>query len=292
MGALSNSEVANYLNQHFVCSFQKVGNFQIVNGQKQGGNVASYFTLDDGRVLHVVAGPVNANTLLREAHWVVETRKLGIMTSHGEKSKYYTSWRKAHSERLHAEHGVMVNFSNNGRYRSSGYFNNSAMNHPPMELAAPAQVHWMLAKNPLIPIDQIYRDVFEKILREKISTRPVEGEVALQGSGSSVRFRKPLNADLALAETEPLDDTSAIDFEDQMPAMSAAQAEEAASRRLKLAKFLADDSKNIKNPIHDPGDRRDPDRLEDLAFRHFREIAKDYPKTKAAKEALRLLGEE
>jgi hypothetical protein len=55
---------------------------------------------------------------------------------------------------------------------------------------------------------------------------------------------------------------------------------------------LADDSKNIKNPIHDSGDRRDPDRLEDLAVRHFREIVKDYPKTKAAKEALRLLGED
>ena len=112
MGALSNVDVANYLNQHFVCSFQKVGNFRIVNGQKVGGNVASYFTLDDGSVLHVLAGPADANTMLREARWVVETRKLAIMTSHGNHDKYKAAWRKAHAERLQAEHGMMMNFKN------------------------------------------------------------------------------------------------------------------------------------------------------------------------------------
>ena len=100
MRALSNDAVVDYLNQHFVCSFQKVGNFRIVNGQKQGGNVASYFTLDDGSVLHALAGPVDAGTLLREARWVVETRKLAIMTSHGDTAKYKAAWRKAHAERL------------------------------------------------------------------------------------------------------------------------------------------------------------------------------------------------
>ena len=291
MGALSNAEVANYLNQHFVCSFQKVGNFQIVNGQKQGGNVASYFTLDDGRVLHVLAGPVNANMLLREAHWVVETRKLGIMTSRGDKAKYQASWRKAHAERLQAEHGVVGNFRSNGRYGSSGYLGFNAANHPPSGLAPQGQAHWLLAKNPLIPIDQIYRDVFEKILREKISTRPVDGEVASQASGSSVRFRKPPGSDLVLAETGAADIPS-VDGEDQMFEGIAADDEETASRRLKLAKFLASDSKHVKNSTDDHRDGRDPDRLQDLAYRHFREIAKDYPQTKAAREARRLLGEE
>ena len=53
MNALANPEVGKYLNEYFVSSFQKVGTFRIVNGQKQGGNVASYFCAPDGRVLHV-----------------------------------------------------------------------------------------------------------------------------------------------------------------------------------------------------------------------------------------------
>src|SRR5207253_3715095 len=69
---LANAEVGKYLNEFFVPSYQKVATFKIVDGQKQGGNVASYFCAPDGRVLHVVAGPVDAATLLREAKWVVE----------------------------------------------------------------------------------------------------------------------------------------------------------------------------------------------------------------------------
>ena len=65
MNALANEEVGKYFNENFVSSYQKVATFKIVDGQKQGGNVASYFCAPDGRVLHVVAGPVDAATLLR-----------------------------------------------------------------------------------------------------------------------------------------------------------------------------------------------------------------------------------
>ena len=88
MNALANPEVGKYLNESFVCSFQKVATFRIVNGQKQGGNVASYFCAPDGRVLHVVAGPVDAPTLLREARWVVETSRRLIKESQGDGAKF------------------------------------------------------------------------------------------------------------------------------------------------------------------------------------------------------------
>jgi len=39
VNALANPEVGTFINKHFVSSFQKVATFQIVNGQKQGGNV-------------------------------------------------------------------------------------------------------------------------------------------------------------------------------------------------------------------------------------------------------------
>ena len=60
MNALTDAGVGIYFRQHFVASFQKVGTFRIVDGQTQGGNVASYFCTPAGRVLHAVAGPVDA----------------------------------------------------------------------------------------------------------------------------------------------------------------------------------------------------------------------------------------
>ena len=73
MNALANKEVGKYINEFFVSSFQKVATFRIVNKQKQGGNVAAYFCAPDGRVLHLIAGPVDAATFLAESKWVVET---------------------------------------------------------------------------------------------------------------------------------------------------------------------------------------------------------------------------
>src|SRR5947207_2315598 len=89
-----------------MCSYQKVGTFRVVNGQKQGGNVVSYFTLPNGRVLHVVAGPVDAKVLLREARWVVETWKLGLVGASSDSPKFKEMFRKAHAERLQREHGI------------------------------------------------------------------------------------------------------------------------------------------------------------------------------------------
>ena len=65
MNALANKEVGKYINEFFCSSFQKVATFRIVGKQKQGGNVATYFCAPDGRVLHAVAGPVDAKTLLK-----------------------------------------------------------------------------------------------------------------------------------------------------------------------------------------------------------------------------------
>jgi hypothetical protein len=148
----------------------------------------------------------------------------------------------------------------------------------------------LLANNPLARIDKIYRVVFESILRQKTSTLPVDGEVASQpgtpSSGGSVLFRG------SEATEQVSTDTQVIGAGDRTVAVNKTDDEQTASRRLKLAKMLALDAKTVKNPIHDPGDARDPDRLLELASSHFREIAKDYPNTNAAKEARRLLGED
>jgi len=108
VNALANPEVGKYLNEYFVSSFQKVATFKIVGAQKQGGNVASYFCAPDGRVLHVIPGPVNADTLLREAKWVVETTKKAMAESKDDGGKFKAYFRKAHADRLRQEHGLVI----------------------------------------------------------------------------------------------------------------------------------------------------------------------------------------
>jgi hypothetical protein len=164
---LTNEQVGRYLNDHFVSAFQKVGTFRIANGQKQGGNVASYFCLSDGCVLHVVAGPVDAATLLREARWVVETRKLAISQSDRALDQYKAIFRKAHADRLRQEYGMRAPLLDFPSPATQGLEIRSR------KLAKQGRVHLLLAANPLVKIDKIYDVIFEQILGEKISTLPV-----------------------------------------------------------------------------------------------------------------------
>jgi hypothetical protein len=219
VNALANPDVGKYLNEYFVSSFQKVATFKIVGGQKQGGNVASYFCAPDGRVLHVVAGPVDAATMLREAKWVVETTQKAMKEAKNDGAKFKAYFRKAHADRLRAENGLVVEpvlFD-----AAEAQDPNSALTYndpsgrplapvlppPPLEgpdvrlrdkaeaanKAAPAgaalvvdrrggrwalnnqgRVNLILAAHAMVKIEKIYGTVFENILGEKISTRPVE----------------------------------------------------------------------------------------------------------------------
>jgi hypothetical protein len=171
VSALANEKVGEFFAKHVVATYQKVGTFQIVNGQKQGGNVASYFCLADGHVLHAIAGPVDAETLLREAKWVVETRKMALMEGPG---KYQQVLRQAHADRLLNDYGVQVRsanpkvtqkmeaFARQQAKRSGGGGNANAL-----------AVHKLLTQHPLPKLDTVYKYVFESILNQKVSTQPV-----------------------------------------------------------------------------------------------------------------------
>ncbi len=156
---MANAEAGKYLNDNFIATYQKVGTFTINGGQKQGGNVASYFCTPEGRVLHVIAGPINADVLLREARWVVETSKLAALDGGKSDGRLRTIWRKAHNERLQHEHQVDV--AKLSRLHRRLHLNNEG------------KVHLLLATAPLPRLEQVYKLVFEKILNEKVSTAPV-----------------------------------------------------------------------------------------------------------------------
>jgi len=219
VNALANPEVGQYLNEFFCSSFQKVATFRIVGGQKQGGNVASYFCAPDGRVLHCVAGPVNAATMLQEAKWVVETTKKAMAESKGDGGRFKAFFRKAHAERLKNEHGLVVEpVTFDPQIQQDP---NSALTYndptgrplapklPPPPLDGPdvgikaetaqlraaampgardmldrkgrrwvlgnqGRVHILMAGHCMVKIENVYGSIFEGILGEKISTKPVE----------------------------------------------------------------------------------------------------------------------
>ena len=160
MNALADERVGDYLNEHFVSSYQKVGTFRIVNGEKQGGNVASYFLTPDRRVLHVVAGPANADTLLREARWVVEIYKAAQLNTTDDPDALKSFFRKAHAHRLKKEHKLDVSANEEWEPRRA--------------LNTAGKVHLLLTAAPLVKLERVYQVVFENILGETISTDPVD----------------------------------------------------------------------------------------------------------------------
>jgi hypothetical protein len=222
VNALANPEVGKYVNEYFCSSYQKVATFKIVNGQKQGGNVATYFCAPDGRVLHCVAGPVDAATFLREAKWVVEQTKKAIEYSKDDGGKFKSYMRTAHSQKLKNDTGLDVaavtfdppEVQHEGdalTYRDpSGQSLAPKLPPPPIDgpdvrldkdefnrrqlaeaknagacavcdkrgrqfvLGNEGRVHQIMAAHAMIKIEKVYGTVFENILGEKISTKPVE----------------------------------------------------------------------------------------------------------------------
>ena len=221
MNALANPAVGKYVNEYFASSFQKVGTFRIVGKQKQGGNVATYFCAPDGRVLHCIAGPVNAQTLLREAKWVVQTVERAMKEAKDDGAAFKANFRKAHAEKLRTESGLAVQPVTFDPPEDQDP--NSALTYrdptgrplapklPPAPidgpdvtiksatraleakaggLAAPGvmldrrgrgwvlpnqgRVEVLLAAHCMVKIEKVYGTIFEGILGEKISTRPVE----------------------------------------------------------------------------------------------------------------------
>jgi hypothetical protein len=207
--------VGKYLNEFFVSSFQKVATFRIVDGQKQGGNVAAYFCAPDGRVVHVIAGPVDAKTMLNEAQWVVATTRKLMKESDGDGGKFKALLRTAHADRLRREYGLVVEPVT---FDAADPPENSALSYrdptgrpiapklPPPPIDGPdvsfklaqdaaaragampvldkagrrwalgnqGRVHQLLAAHGLAKIDAVYGSVFEGILGERVSTKPVD----------------------------------------------------------------------------------------------------------------------
>jgi hypothetical protein len=193
VNALANPEVGKYLNDHFVSAFQKVSSFKIVQGQKQGGNVASYFCLPDGKVIHAIAGPVNAETFLTEAKWVVDLQNMASLEAPKHDNRYVAFIRHAHTLRVQKELGVGEGAAlsraaaggacagcGGGGFTgfTAGYPKGMYPGYNPQvafnRLSTQGKVNLLFSQHPLAGLDQIYKYVFTTILGQTISTLPVD----------------------------------------------------------------------------------------------------------------------
>jgi hypothetical protein len=192
VNALADGNVGRFINKHFVASFQRVGTFKVEGKQKQGGNVATYFCAPDGRVLNAIAGPVDAKALLEEAEWTVQKTREAIAESKGDAGRFKALLRGYHAERLRDKYGVRVtpdledqalqNLDTALAYRDAdGRRLAPVLPLPPIENAAEvrelpngAKVHRLLAAHAGEKIESLYGAVFQGILNERVTTKPVQ----------------------------------------------------------------------------------------------------------------------
>jgi hypothetical protein len=175
VNALANAEVGKSFKTHFIASYQKIGTFRVDGKQKQGGNVASYFCTADGRVIHIVAGPVSADVLLREARWAVETWKLAQLTTREAEPDLHVFLRNAHAARLRLEHSLDLRKPAGWTPTGTPVAALPIFEQPRFQaLSGAGRVHMLLAAAPLIQIGRVYAVVFEKVLDERVSILPVD----------------------------------------------------------------------------------------------------------------------
>jgi hypothetical protein len=173
-----------------VAAHQQVGAFIAtkVNGTlvKQGGNVASYFCTPEGRVIHAVIGPVNADELLKEANWAL------------------AAWDKAKQESDQEDREYEVSLAHRGELPQAIPINQGGPAHGRKNISAdawgnlsqlvgtqPQKVHQLLAARPLAPLAEVYVEVFERILGEQVSTAP-NVELAEQGLQHAENEGRPM----------------------------------------------------------------------------------------------------
>jgi hypothetical protein len=134
-----------------------VGTFKIEGGVKKGGNVATYFCTAEGRVLHAIAGPVDAPTLLADAKWVLATHAKAKEAGKEGEADYVKVVRQAHADWLEQD-------AKQPQEPAA-----LARRPDPRRPSPAAAVHRLLASHALDTIEQVYGKVWEDILKEKVA---------------------------------------------------------------------------------------------------------------------------
>lgn len=159
--------IGAYFKAHFVAAHQQVGSFEVVNNfgalRKNGGNVASYFCTPDGRVIDALAGPVSADTLLAEAKWSIDVYEKAAPAALAQ--ALATAHREAAED--------LALSSSAGRSHS-------------------LRIHQLLAAHPLPLLNEIYKEIFEQILGQRVTPPTTETARVQLGFESAKRRQLPV----------------------------------------------------------------------------------------------------
>jgi hypothetical protein len=161
--ALADDDVAEFVNEHMVCSYMKISAIK----DMKGGNVVTWFCLSDGTAVHAIPGAVDAKQFLEQAKWIVDVRKKALLAAKGEPTRAIAVYRRAHAEKFFEEFLPPGIFPDSAPIPNQTLFNNLPPRRP-ISVSAQAQVHWMLARRNAPKLADMYKSVYQDILGEKI----------------------------------------------------------------------------------------------------------------------------
>jgi hypothetical protein len=186
--ALARPEVGDFLTQHCVAVYDKVGTFKVNVGPdgktatRDGGNVAAFFCSPSGYVIHAVAGPRTAEAFLAEAKWAVSAytnivgkRGLGSAAMQsGQVPRVTPALRQAHATALE------LITKPNAFAPGLELVHHKPSPDPALRgieqagLKQREQVHRLLKSRAFEPLTVVGPEVYTKVLGEKVTTESVQ----------------------------------------------------------------------------------------------------------------------
>jgi hypothetical protein len=145
--------------------------------QKNGGNVASYICDPTGHVIDALSGPVPAEQLLSEAKWSVRAYENALANAAPTASASSPVAGPEIAQSLvaaHREAAGDLELSSTGR--GSGA----------------EKIHRLLADRPFPPLNEIYQEVFERIVGQRIAPNDPDIERAQHAFERAKRLELPV----------------------------------------------------------------------------------------------------
>ncbi len=176
VGALSDKTLGKFVNENFIATFQKVGTFKIIHGQKIGGNIVAYFLTPDKKVISAVGGPVPAQLLLKEARWaegVWKTANEGL----DEKKEDEKMKLRRMKDRIESEVKDRIKRDPGDKnyqyyYKHTYYFEDILANKVPHVIPVGLVV---MFKETIPQVEKVYERVFNAV-GEKVSDEEVKDD--------------------------------------------------------------------------------------------------------------------
>lgn len=162
-----------------MATFQQAGDFSVVpvDGKmvKNGGNVVSYFCTPDGRLVHAVGGPVDAQRLLEEARWASKTYELLKTDKTRSKADMLREAHQLAAQQTSSQSGNAVSWSGRNTWEQR-------------------RLHQMLSQYAYLPMARVENTLFRSLSGEKFEI----DRSAVQGAAKTFEIAEKRNRPVLL----------------------------------------------------------------------------------------------